>query len=173
VLQPIGERSHRFFLLFLISTAFTASYYTCNEAKQFAVHLRSLSPRVNWQSGKTANALIVAHLLLRFEMPLIAFFLVLAIVAVTLIGFILQQAYYVSVNKTQIELDKIDEMVGKWKKEGVKKRYVHPYGHGFVQNWREFLFPPHVQRQPRKSYDAEWEAQQKKQKQETTSKKKN
>jgi hypothetical protein len=92
------------------------------------------------------------------------FCLVLAIVAATLLAFLFQQMWYVSVNKTQVELEKIDAMKAKWKKEGVTRKYVHHYGHGFVQNWQEFLFPEVMAKQTPRDYTREWEAQQKKEK---------
>jgi uncharacterized membrane protein YraQ (UPF0718 family) len=105
-----------------------------------------------------ANFVMATLILVKFDPVLLCFCLVLAIVAGTLIGFILQQMWYVSVNKTQIELEKIDALKEEWKKAGINKKYVHAYGHGFIQNWKEFLFPGKAKLHEPKSYTAELDA---------------
>lgn len=72
-------------------------------------------------------------------------FVILVVIAAALLMFLFQQMYYVSINKTQIELDKIDKVKYKRKQEGVNIPYEHFYDHGFVQNWKEFLFPEKVE----------------------------
>jgi hypothetical protein len=77
------------------------------------------------------------------------------VVALTLWFFILQQFWYISKNLTQIELEKIDTLREKWKEEKVTQKYVHVYNRGFVQNWKEFLFPPVILAHEPLDYSAE------------------
>jgi uncharacterized protein (DUF58 family) len=137
-------------------------YYVHNEIKQFIWRIKRLSPRISWRSRWQENLILGAYVLARFDLILMGFCLVLAMVAVTLLAFLLQQMWFVSVNKTQVELEKIDAVKKRWQKEGVVRKYVHAYGHGFVQNWKEVLFPVDVRKDAPRDYTAEWEAQEKK-----------
>jgi hypothetical protein len=139
-----------------------STYYVYNEVRQFVWRIKTLSPRIPWKSEWKYNLLLGAFVLAKFDLILMGFCLVLAIVAVTLFGFLLQQMWFVSVNKTQVELEKIDAVKAQWKKDGVDRKYVHAYGHGIVQNWKEFLFPSPARRRAPRNYTAELEAQEKK-----------
>ena len=84
------------------------------------------------------------------------------VIAVTLIVFIGQQMYYVTVNKTQVELDKIEAVMDAKEKLGDKTPYVHFYDHGIIENWKEFLFPPKIEKHKPMDYSkeiAEFEAE--------------
>jgi hypothetical protein len=131
---------------------------------QFVLHMKILSPRIPWKADWRYNLFLGGYLLSKVDGGLMASCFVLTIVAATLFGFLLQQMWFVSVNKTQVELDKIDALRASWKKEGITRKYVHAYGHGLVQNWMEFLFPAEPRRTVPRDYTAEWEAQEKKEK---------
>jgi hypothetical protein len=73
------------------------------------------------------------------------FCILLSLIVLTLIGF--------------IELEKMDKKVKAWTNTGIKRKYVHAYGHGFVQNWKEFLFLVRPKCQRPTSYADEWRAQ--------------
>jgi hypothetical protein len=99
------------------------------------------------------------NIIVTYDAQLFGFTFVLLIVAVTLMCFLAQQVWYVSVNRTQVELDKIDDLEDEWEAEGKVRTYVHAYDHGLLKNWKAFLFPQGKRRHPPKDYTAEWEEQ--------------
>lgn len=70
--------------------------------------------------------------------------IILVGIVIFMTGFVGQQAYYISRNVTQVELDKIDD----WKEQNPGKKYVHKYNRGIVQNWKEFWCPPVAKKHP-------------------------
>jgi hypothetical protein len=144
--------------MFLVSTTITATYYVYNEARQFWWRFRVLAPTIRWGDRRFENFMIGVFSVLQQDFVLAMFCFVLAVVAVTLVAFTAQQMYYISLNRTQVELDKIEIVEEKWKLQGVSRKYVHAYSHGLLQNWREFLFPERMARRQPKEYTAEWEA---------------
>ena len=59
----------------------------------------------------------------------------LTIISFTLLIFLIQQIYFISKNMTQIEVAKFNYL----KKQG--KKLINKYNKGFIENWKEFLFP--------------------------------
>ena len=108
VLAPIGERTHRFFLWFLIFNMFAAGYLCETQMRQCVWRIRYLSPKVKWGQKWSQNAFIVGIILLKTDPVISATAFVLGVIVITLAIFILQQMYFISTNKTQVELDKID-----------------------------------------------------------------
>jgi hypothetical protein len=99
---------------------------------------------------------------LQYDLLLAVFCAALLMVAITLAAFTGQQMYYISRNRTQVELDKIETIEEQWEVDGIKKKYVHAYDHGLLRNWVEFLFPERMQLREPKDYTEEWEAQEQK-----------
>lgn len=75
----------------------------------------------------------------------VANFLILTIIAGALMLFLCQQIYFVSINKTQVELDKYEALAYHRKKMGNTEPIKNFYNHGIIENWKEFLFPTRVE----------------------------
>jgi hypothetical protein len=155
VMAPIGERTHRYFLAFLALNAMASSYYFVNLLRWFLWVIVQLSPRIPWTNNSFINFAMVSYITVRRTPYAVIMSIVLAVVAITLWFFLAQQAYFVSKNLTQIELEKIDDLKEKWKKDGVTKKYVHAYSKGFVGNWKALLFPPVVKTHAPRDYSKE------------------
>ena len=64
--------------------------------------------------------------------------------------------YYISINKTQIELDKYESLAYKRKQEHNTTPIVNYYNKGFIQNWKDFLFPTPVPKSKPWKPDKHW-----------------
>jgi hypothetical protein len=138
----------------------TSNYYVVNELTQFKWRLLFIASRMPWTDSVARNIARIIIILARKDTILICACLTLAAVGITLIFFVLQQAWYVSINRTQVELDKIDDLTDKWKAKKIDRRYVHAYSRGFFNNWKEFLFPPAVEKHEPRDYSQEFARQQ-------------
>lgn len=146
LLVPIGERTHRFFLMFLLSNIIASSCLAYNSLSQMCWRISVLSPRIRWTDSKLKNALIITFILSRTDIWVFGLFFVLTVIALTLSIFLIQQIYYVSKNITQIELDKYEDLQEELSKESPSKEVVNMYTKGFWGNWKAFLFPPKVEK---------------------------
>lgn len=157
VLSPIGERTHKYFVLFLIANIVASSCFVFLQINKFAWKIHYLSPRITWSptGSKLQNAMIIGIILLKTDAVLLGTTFVLAVIIVTLIFFVVQQLHYIGRNETQIELEKIDYIKELREEENDKTPYVHFYNHGFKQNFKEFLFPPKIEKHEPLDYSAE------------------
>jgi hypothetical protein len=171
-MAPIGERTHRVFLAFLALNGIASTYYFVNLVHYFAWLMERLSPRIPWTASPVVNVALGGYVLLITGPFGSVFTVLLGMIAIVLWFFLLQQCYFVSKNITQIELEKIDQVKEKWKKECVKKTYVHAYSKGFVQNWIDFFWPPVVKKQKPRDYRREIAEYNKKAKQQADQEKK-
>jgi hypothetical protein len=136
MLAPVGLRTHRFFLLFLITNDLAAAYYAVGCWKHLRWELSGLA--VPWSGRFWADVRLGAGVCIQFDPFVAGIFFVLAGVVLFMTGFIGQQLWYTAKNVTQIEIDRIEE----WHEENPGAVYVHQYDRGFVQNLREDWFPP-------------------------------
>ena len=164
VLAPIGAKTHRWFLCFLIFDTVAALYLSVTQIEQMAWRINILSPRIRWRESVKENALLVMMILFRTDLAILATTFVLLVIVVTLVIFIFQQMYFISCNKTQIELDKIDDYKEFMSERGDTSPYVHFYDHGFLANWKEFLFPPKIEKHKPMDYSKEIAQERKKHK---------
>lgn len=144
-MASIGERTHRFFLLFLLSDIIASSYYAWGSYLYLKYIIRAVSNRVQWSDSAVDNIVFIFIIMFRAAPFVLGIFVMLVVIAAALMMFLVQQIYYISVNKTQIELDKIDKVKQQRKLAGYNVPYNHFYNHGFIQNWKEFLFPGKVE----------------------------
>ena len=144
VLASIGERTHRFFLLFLISCVAASIHYCWADLKVVLLFLIHAYPKIKWTQSKATNALLIVVILMKFQLWNSAAIILFVVIIITLVVFILQQMYYISINKTQIELDKYESLAYKRKEANNNTPIVNHYNKGFIQNWKEFLFPTPV-----------------------------
>lgn len=84
-------------------------------------------------------------------------FMILSAIAVVLVFFVAQVCYYISINITQIEIEKYDAVKEYRKEIGNKVPVRNAYSKGFVGNWKAFLFPPKVQKHQPMEYSMEKE----------------
>lgn len=100
---------------------------------------------MQWSKSALDNFIFMFIIIFRAAPFVLGIFVMLVVIDAALLMFLVQQLYYVSVNKTQIELDKIDKVKQQRKMAGYNVPYQHFYNHGFFQNWKEFLFPKKVE----------------------------
>lgn len=144
VLASIGERTHRWFLLFLASCMTGCMYLLNGFVYMFINKFAPFINRIKWSPSSLRNLVITVILCLRLDKWSFGTMILLAVVIITLLFFIIQQMYYISQNKTQIELDKYEVEAERRKKEGDKSPIINIYDKGIIGNWAEFLFPPKV-----------------------------
>jgi hypothetical protein len=169
-MAPIGAKTHRIFLCFLLLNAMGMSYYFVNQTRYCVWIFRLLERRLQEYSSQSSRPsqyysrpLVLWLVFAKKEAVIIGMTFLAFVVASTLWFFIIQQCWYISKNQTQIELDKIDALKEKWEEAKENRTYVHTYDRGFVQNWREFLFPPVIEEHEPLDYTAEiaeWERKQ-------------
>ena len=140
--MPVGERTHRFFYLFLITCLIASFYYAMNQYFYLCTFVNSSIHR--WSKSKYGNFIITAQALIKKEQLILTSFSLAAVIAGVLFFFIMQQTYLISNNILQIEQEKYDDLTEKRKKTGNPTPVMNFYDKGFIQNWKEFLFPPKV-----------------------------
>lgn len=157
VISPIGERTHKYFVLFLIANMVAASTLIFLQLNKFIWKINYLSPRIHWsQTGnKLQNSLIIATILLKSDSVLLGTTIVLVIIVITLFFFVIQQLHYIGRNETQIELEKIEYIKELKEESDDRTPYQHFYNHGFIQNFKEFLFPPKIEKHKPLDYTEE------------------
>ncbi|EAX94017.1 hypothetical protein TVAG_082240 [Trichomonas vaginalis G3] len=142
-MAPIGERTQRFFLGFLISTTFTSAVYSYSYFRYLKYHYNELvSIKYIKLTDKFSEnlSIIVRAMIMHYKMVSgtgLAMFLVFLM----LLFFTIQQMYYISKNVTQIELDKY-EYEDRRRKQQVYDPVINIYDNGVFWNWMECLFPP-------------------------------
>lgn len=82
--------------------------------------------------------------MLKFQKWVFGCSILLLVVVLTLFFFIFQQCYYISINKTQVELDKYEIELEERKKNKDLNPIINIYDKGFFKNWKEFLFPSKI-----------------------------
>jgi hypothetical protein len=144
MLATIGERSRRFFLLFLITNTIAASYYGYNSLMllRWAVKMQP----VKWPNTFWTDLYLWILIAVRLDRFIFSSMVLLWGISISLVFFVGQQMWIISGNVTQLEMDKI----GDWKKKqeitGKNAEYVHAYDHGFWRNWKECLWPKRMEK---------------------------
>ncbi|OHT02120.1 hypothetical protein TRFO_07326 [Tritrichomonas foetus] len=87
------------------------------------------------------NWILVFLILLRAAPLVVSIFILLFVIAIALIFFLAQQMYFVSINKTQVELEKYDYLTELRREKGDYTPVVNIYDKGIIGNWKELLFP--------------------------------
>jgi hypothetical protein len=70
----------------------------------------------------------------------------LVAICLVLVGMIGQQCYFISHNVTHLEMMKYAREQERREEEGIADEVVNCYDLGIAENWRQFLFPPKIQR---------------------------
>ena len=146
VLASIGEKTHRWFILFLVSCTIASIYYCIGDFLITFLSVAVASRKIRWTTSKSKNLLIYIIITLKLQKFNAACIVLFAVIIITLLVFIAQQLYYISINKTQIELDKYEYEEERRRKNGNKKSVTNFYNKGIIQNWKEFLFPTPVEK---------------------------
>jgi hypothetical protein len=147
VLASIGARTHRFFLLFLVTNLMAAASMAHNELRYLISRFRAIA--------ETAELRFVWRVV-EFckwgadqEWVVFANVIGLAIAAGVLLTFFVPQCVNASRNLLLVEKDKITAI-----ERRTGKRYVNSYDRGFVRNWMEVLFPEKVEKHEKIDYTA-------------------
>ncbi|EAX87625.1 DHHC zinc finger domain containing protein [Trichomonas vaginalis G3] len=144
VVASIGERTHRWFLLFLVGCVVASAYYLYADLYVTFLIMYAYYQKIKWTNSFKVNAQIFAVVLIK-EQKFNAFceFLFFFII-IFLVIFIGQQIYFISTGRTTIELDKWGDYYYKHRNDKSKKPVKNMYDYGFIHNWKEFLFPEPV-----------------------------
>jgi palmitoyltransferase len=147
ILAPIGLRTHRFFLLFLVLNDAAAAYYAVGCWRFLRWELSAYV--IERSGGFWADLWIELIAMIRIQPFVAGIFLLLAGVVLFMTGFVFQQLYYTARNITQVEMDRIDGWRRKEEAEGRPNAvYVHRYDRGIWANLKEDCFPPRAARHP-------------------------
>lgn len=141
----VGERTHRYFMLFLLTNIIASTYYSFGLFFYLKYFIGSALDHVYWSDSKFENFFYAFIVIFQTSPIVLGIFSVLVIITVSLLSFFVQQFYYISVNRTTIELGKIAKVKLQHKLAKYDEPYKHFYDHGFIQNWKEFLFPEKVE----------------------------
>jgi hypothetical protein len=135
VAQPIGERTFRLFLLFLVSCV-VISVVGC---AGYGVHYFK---RVKEERAEKGIGALVDVALRGIDWMWT--FSGLVGVAVILLGYIGMLCWQCSRNLTSLEMTKKKQ----WERQNPGERFVNAYDKGFWENWRLVLWPPIARQHP-------------------------
>lgn len=142
--MPIGERTHRLFLLFLLSNIIVAGFYSYGSFLKIYWRYESTKYQISMEQSKLDQFLVAFVIIFEMEPMTLSAFVVLAVITVVLLIFLSQQCFYISRNILQIEQEKYEYLIQIRKEEKINKPVLNYYDKGFIENWKSFLFPPKV-----------------------------
>ena len=135
ILNPIGERTMRWFLLFLISCFAVSFYFTIGMIR----HIIWTIIRIKHRRARsiTEVLLIALKLAMKYDSMCFGSFISLFVITIVIFLFILKAIRLISTNRTTIEDNMLDY--------DSDKNYNNIYNKGLIQNWKECLFPPKIE----------------------------
>lgn len=142
--MPVGERTHRLFLLFLLSDIIVSGFYSYGCFMKIYWRYESIKYQITMNQSGLDYFLMAFAMIFDIEPMAFSAFVVLAVIAVVLLIFLGQQCFYISHNILQIESEKYEYLIQFRKEKGIEKPVVNYYDKGFIQNWKSVLFPPKV-----------------------------
>jgi palmitoyltransferase len=139
VIAPVGLRTQRLFLCYLLALLISAVYYSTNQIHFFIWFFR--------ERQTTLNSFREIILFLAHEEPgLFMTTVMLVFTSLTTAYLLVHQCWCISRNRTQIEVTKIDALREIWVEGGKGDlTYKNLYDRGFLENWKEILFPAAVE----------------------------
>jgi hypothetical protein len=146
MIATIGERSRRWFLLFLITNGLGAAYYAsgCFKLLKWGIGKQP----IRWPNRFWSDLRLWCLIALKLDYFVFMMMILLVGVTAALMFFVVQQMWLVAGNVTQLEMDKIAEWKKKQTEAGKSDVYVHAYDRGFLRNWLEMVFPPAIAKHP-------------------------
>jgi palmitoyltransferase len=135
VLCPIGARTHRWFVVFLIFNFMSICYSSMGMI--LYLRLLAIAAKVRLPSGIVRRIWFLMNFGMKVDKLVSSAASMIIGGGVMILLFLFQEMHNVGRNLSRIEIDKIE----KWRKQN-RKPYVHTYDTGFWRNWTEFLLPP-------------------------------
>ena len=142
--MPVGERTHRLFLMFLLSDILVAGFYSYGCFEKIYWRYNANKYTIPKNQSKLDYFLCAFVLVFEWESMALSAFVVLAVITVILLIFLGQQCFYISHNILQIEQEKYEFLIQFRKEKGIDKPVYNYYDKGFIQNWKSVFFPPKV-----------------------------
>lgn len=143
LLMPIGRYNRRYFLLFIIVTLITSItfvipeyVYSYSQLKYILAFLPKVGSKTSIFISQLAGMLVKSPYVMLSAMMLSSMILYL-------IFLLIQQIIMISHNDLTIEIPK-REMVNSQRKKQHLPTIKNLYDHGFVENWKEWLFPTYI-----------------------------
>ena len=137
-MSAIGERTHRWFVLFLYFTIQVSFYYTTGFFKVLIYFFKRRTIEIRFHS--LFEYFKAFFLISVYESPFIlTCFIWLGVIFCVLVVFFAQKICEISKNETAVEAIKLKSM----REKGKCCRNL--YDEGFINNWKRVLFPPTVE----------------------------
>lgn len=133
VMQPIGEKNIRLYLLFLLSN-FLATIYFFVISEIFLIWKLKYSSNIEWSKYFLAEKITFScYYLLKNEVVVCGISIFFVIFITIILSLIIREIYLISINLT------LDEIMAR--KAENQKKIINEYDKGILQNWLEVLFP--------------------------------
>lgn len=145
VLSVIGERTHRYFFFFLLFDCINCIYFVYAASIKLILIMKSVIKKVKWTKKLSRNIYMFIIICTRVDVWTFFSAILAFIVVISLLVFIFQQAYHISINVTQIESEKLLEEKELRERNGDFSEVVNIYDKGILRNWFYFLFPKSVE----------------------------
>lgn len=133
LMQPIGEKNIRLYLLFLLSNFLVATYFIVI-SEMFLIWKLKYTSKIEWSKDSLMkNFMFSCIFLLNNESMVCGISIFFIVFQWIVLSFIIREIYLISVNLT------LDEIMVK--KEESQSPIVSEYDKGIFYNWLEVLFP--------------------------------
>lgn len=109
--------------------------------------------RVPWANSFWTNLQYFIIIQVNSDVYMLTVILLLTVMDFSLVFFLFQIIFLISLNKTQIEVAKLRHINSIRKQRGINTRVKNFYDRGFLQNWKECLFPPKIDKRRPRSWD--------------------
>lgn len=149
MIAPIGERTQRWFLLFITSTTITSGFYTFCYYKYLSWKYRVYKGQMKISGAGTDSVLMsIIYLFQQESITFIASF-ALFIIFLIVLTFTIKTFNTISNNILEVEKPKYEQQRLIRLHNRIYDPVINVYDKGFIGNWLECLFPrrPHAEKE--------------------------